>query len=178
MQPALHPSPELVFPSSQYSLDAFTPSPHLVTWQTLGWALVQVKPHSTEQLDEQPSSLSVSPSSHVSVPTILLSPHTGVNVLVPHSGKMGVQPSSFVQVLLHPSPLMVLPSSQASSDAFTPSPQGDVHVSGVAGVPPTQSKPHSTVHVAEHPSLDTELPSSHASKPALLLSPQTVLHVD
>jgi hypothetical protein len=88
------------------------------------------------------------------------------------------QPSSFVQVLLHPSPLMVLPSSQASSDAFTPSPQGDVHVSGVAGVPPTHSKPHSTVQVAEHPSLDTELPSSHASEPALLPSPQTVLHVD
>jgi len=102
MQPALHPSPVTVLPSSQASFDALTPSPQLDS-QTLGWA-VQVNPHSTEQLDEHPSPLSVSPSSHVSVTTTLLSPQTAVNLLVPQSGKKGVHPSSFVQALLHPSP--------------------------------------------------------------------------
>ena len=72
------------------------------------------------------------------MPTTLLSPHTGVNVLLPQSGKVGVQPSSIEQLLLHPSPLTVLPSSQASSDAINPSPQGDVHVSALLGVPPVQ----------------------------------------
>jgi hypothetical protein len=55
--------------------------------QTLGWALVQVKPHSTEQLDEQPSPFTVSPSSHDSslsypgTPTAVFpSPHTGAGV--------------------------------------------------------------------------------------------------
>ena len=78
----------------------------------------------------------------------------------------------------HPSPPILLPSSQASSDAFTPSPQGDEHVSGEVGLPPVQANPHSTVQVAEHPSLDTEPPSSHPSVLALLPSPQTVLHTD
>jgi hypothetical protein len=178
MQPALHPSLVTMLPSSQASLDAFFPSPHIVTVQTLGWALVQVKPHSTEQLDEHPSPLSVSPSSHISVPTALLSPHTGVNVLLPHPGKMGVHPSSFVQTLLHPSPLTLLPSSQGSSDASPPSPQDDEHESGAVGLPPVQLKPHSTVQVAEHPSLDPESLSSHSSEPALYPSSQTVLHVD
>jgi hypothetical protein len=85
--------------------------------------LLHEKPHSTKQLDEHPSPLSVLPSSHVSVPTTLLSPHTGVNVLLSHTGKVEVQPGSISQALLHPSFGTVLPSSQASLDAFTPSPQ-------------------------------------------------------
>jgi hypothetical protein len=137
VQSALQPSLGTVLPSSQASLDALNPSPQLLT-QTLGSELSQVKPHSTEQLDEQPSPLSVSPSSHVSPVTTLLSPHTGVKVLLSHTGKVEVQPSSIEQALLHPSLGTVLPSSQASSDAFFPSPQGDWHVSALLGVPPVQ----------------------------------------
>jgi hypothetical protein len=137
VQPALQPSLGTVLPSSQASLDALNPSPQLLT-QTLGWSLVQVKPHSTEQLDEHPSPFSVSPSSHVSPVTTVLSPHTGVKVLWSHTGKVEVQPSSISQALLHPSLGTVLPSSQASSDAFFPSPQGDWHVSALLGVPPVQ----------------------------------------
>jgi hypothetical protein len=70
--------------------------------------------------------------------TTLLSPHTGVKVLLSHTGKVEVQPSSIEQALLHPSLGTVLPSSQASSDAFFPSPQGDWHVSALLGVPPVQ----------------------------------------
>jgi hypothetical protein len=47
-------------------------------------------------------------------------------------------PASISQALLHPSLGTVLPSSQASSDAFFLSPQGDWHVSGLLGVPPVQ----------------------------------------
>jgi hypothetical protein len=72
------------------------------------------------------------------VPTTLLSPHTGVNVLLSHSGKVEVQPGSISQALLHPSVGTVLPSSQASSDAIFPSPQVDWHVSALLEVPPAQ----------------------------------------
>jgi hypothetical protein len=51
----LHPSPLTVLPSSQASSDARSPSPQLFTEQTLGWALPQLKPHSTEHVDEHPS---------------------------------------------------------------------------------------------------------------------------
>jgi hypothetical protein len=79
VQPALHPSLGTVLPSSQASLDALNPSPQLLT-QTLGSELSQVKPHSTEQLDEHPSPLSVSPSSHVSPPRVFPSPQISLPV--------------------------------------------------------------------------------------------------
>ncbi len=100
-----------------------------------------------------------------------------VQTVSPQSIEEHVHPDNLLQPL-HPSLLSKLPSSQASSDAITPSPQDDVHVSGVVGVPSTQLKPHSTVQVAEHPSPGSEAPSSHTSVPAFLPSPQTVLHVD
>jgi hypothetical protein len=139
------------------------PSPQLDV-HTLGSAVPQSKPHSTVHVAEQPSSASASLSSHVSWPTMMPSPHTDSHVVGPHGTKVQSQPDSrdarTVQSLLHPSPLTVLPSSHASSDAWTLSPQLDVHTLGSA-VP--QSKPHSTVHVDEHPSSATESPSSHAS---------------
>jgi hypothetical protein len=94
VQALLQPSKLTLLPSSQASLDAFAPSPHLVTAQTLGWAPPHAKPHSTEQLDEHPSPLTVLPSSHVSLPAIMLSPHTKTNVLLSQSGMVGVQPGS------------------------------------------------------------------------------------
>jgi hypothetical protein len=51
-----------------------------VPTQTLGSELSQVKPHSTEQLDEHPSPLSVSPSSHVSPPRVFPSPQISLPV--------------------------------------------------------------------------------------------------
>jgi hypothetical protein len=101
----------------------------------------------------------------------------GVHMEIPQGFGKQVHPAFMLQPL-QPSPLTVLPSSQASSEAFFPSPQGDWHVSGVVGVPPVQMKPHSTVQVAEHPSPASEAPSSHPSVPAFWPSPQTVLHVD
>jgi hypothetical protein len=50
--------------------------------QTFGWALVQVKPHSTVHVEEHPSPFSVSPSSHSSPTSFFPSPHAGAGVVV------------------------------------------------------------------------------------------------
>jgi hypothetical protein len=70
---------------------------------------------------EQPSPLTVLPSSHVSVPVSTPSPHSGEHGL---PGTRHSQPASTVwQSAEQPSPLTVFPSSQVSSDVKTPFPQ-------------------------------------------------------
>ena len=92
-----------------------------------------------------------------------------VHVVWRHATVVQVQGAQTVwQSLLHPSSSSVLPSSQVSSDAWTPSPQNDMHALGSA-VP--QSKPHSTVHVDEQPSSLMVLPSSQVSSPCMMPSP-------
>jgi hypothetical protein len=61
----------------------------------------------------------------------------GVQVDIPQGFEEQVHPALMLQPL-HPSPVTVLPSSQSSSDAFTPSPQGDWHVSALLELPPVQ----------------------------------------
>src|SRR5438552_19172201 len=67
----------------------------------------QRSPVSVVQLDEQPSQLTVLPSSHCSVPHTMPSP----------------QPVTSVQLLLQPSQLSVLPSSHSSTASTLPLPQ-------------------------------------------------------
>jgi hypothetical protein len=131
VQLVLHPSLLLRLLSSQTSSDAFNPSLHLDA-QTLGWALPQSKPHSTKHVDEHPSLLRVSSSSHVSAPTTMPSPHTGAHLVSPHPVVLQSQPASMVQLVLHPSLLLRLPSSQTSSDAFNPSLHLDAQLLGSA----------------------------------------------
>jgi hypothetical protein len=156
-QALLHPSLAATLPSSQASLEAFTPSPQVLV-QTLGSALLQVKPHSTEQLDEHPSPVTILPSSHASPKTSFPSPHTGVNELLLQAGKVKVQPASIEQALLHPSPATVLPSSHASADAFNPSPQTDMQFGAgvVSGGP--------RLHVAINPGYDETYPGLSEKK--------------
>src|SRR6266436_1514555 len=67
----------------------------------------QWSPVSSVQVDEQPSQLTVLPSSHCSVPHTMPSP----------------QPVTSVQALLQPSQSSVLPSSHSSPASTTPLPQ-------------------------------------------------------
>src|SRR5262245_7095959 len=75
---------------------------------------LQVRPGSTWQADEQPSPLTLLPSSHSS-DTTRPSPHGDEHTPVP-------QPGSFWQSAEHPSKGIVLPSSQLSAPSFFLSP--------------------------------------------------------
>jgi len=73
VQLALQPSPVDVLPSSQTSLLAMTPSPHVLT-HTEG-APSQLQPDSSAHSDEQPSPAVPLPSSQPSTPARMPSPH-------------------------------------------------------------------------------------------------------
>src|SRR5512133_787069 len=130
------------------------PSPHLGSfWQS----------------EKQPSNGIVLPSSQLSAPSILPSPHVvGVQVLgVPSH----LYPISYLQLGEQPSPAFVLPSSQSSGNAITPSPHRAIWWQGSpAG---THEYPHSTCRqFARQPSPASVFLSSHASSSARTPSPQ------
>src|SRR4051794_23809073 len=104
--------------------------------QTLGCP-PHVHPTSCRQsTPEQPSPLSVWPSSQVSAPRMKPSPQIGLQVLgVPTQ----LKPASTWHVNEQPSPLVALPSSQASGPRSRPSPQIGTQLLGT----PEQSQPGS-----------------------------------
>lgn len=87
-------------------------------------------------MEEQPSLLTILPSSHVSDPSLTESPQIGLQDPTPYPEH--VQPVSTVQVEEHPSPETVLPSSQVSGEIFKLSPH--IGVQDPAPVP-TQEYP-------------------------------------
>src|SRR4029077_4696761 len=115
----------LLVPQSQPSLPSFLPLPQIVGVQAPGAGIVpffgQAAPGSTWQVDEQPSPSVMLPSSHCSIPLIMLSPQAGTQ------GRPGTRhskpPSTVLQSFEQPSPLAVLPSSHASVAPRMPSPQ-------------------------------------------------------
>ena len=95
---------------SPVSLIAFPQAAFLQGWPGVGG---QVEPGSTWHVLEQPSPLTVFPSSQVSLPVSLLSPQIGEQGL---PGTRHSQPGSILwQSAEQPSPLTVFPSSQVSS---------------------------------------------------------------
>lgn len=98
---------------------------------TLG-APVQLQPGSIMQLEEQPSPLSVLPSSHCLPNSTLPSPQAGTQGL-PGTGQ--TQPGSIAeQSPSQPSPLSVFPSSQTSGGTTMPSAQMAFLMQGLPGV--------------------------------------------
>src|SRR5690625_7519171 len=93
------------------------PSPQRSALQ-LPW-LSQVQPGSTRQVCEQPSPLTLFPSSHCSSPATIPSPQCSAK----HCAALQSQPSSSLQLLEHPSPLPLLPSSISSLPALMYSPR-------------------------------------------------------
>ena len=75
LQPVGH-GPVMLVPQSQPSLPSFMPLPQMEALQTLGMP-VQLAPGSIWQVGEQPSSLTMFPSSHCSIPMIMPSPQAG-----------------------------------------------------------------------------------------------------
>jgi hypothetical protein len=75
----VQPSPLFVLASSQASVPARTPSPHVVA-HALGIP-TQVHPVSTVQVAEQPSPAALPASSHASAPATIASPHAVAQVL-------------------------------------------------------------------------------------------------
>ena len=160
----LHPSPLVVFPSSQVSEPARLLSPQ--------WASQVVFP----VFGYNPALQKL----HVSI----------VDVVPPFQ----IAPASIAHDELHPSPFVVFPSSHPSDPALKPSPHTvihdvfvasgvnppvqNVHTSIVVGLPPVQIAFVSMVQLAVHPSLLLVFPSSHFSLPALRLSPHNGTHDD
>src|SRR3569623_1323162 len=123
-------------PASQDSPGATMPLPHTAGLHLLGVDLSQLAPGSMRQVLEQPSPLSVLPSSQDSVPVRMPSPQSGVHRL---PGTRQIQPFSTIwQSAEQPSPPLVLPSSQLSLSVRLPSPQrgGSPFCPGVRQVSP------------------------------------------
>jgi hypothetical protein len=114
----------------------------------------------------------VLPSSHVSLPERLESPHVVLQTL----GCAAVQlnPHSTAHPELQPSPAAVLPSSHPSEVVLIPFPQTSVQLDLPHGRV-EQVHPISDLQFALHPSPLMVLPSSHVSEPASLKSPHLVL---
>src|SRR5262245_14187330 len=153
VQVAEHPSPPTLLPSSHASPPTM-PSPHFDAHAP------PEQSGSARQSPEQPSNGSGLPSSQLSVPSTLPSPHVVcVQVL---GAPLHFQPSSTLQVAEQPSPAVVLPSSHSSGSTTTPSPQRATRWHGLPGG--VHEKPGSTTRQsAVQPSTDSRLPSSHAS---------------
>src|SRR4030095_4925740 len=97
--------------------------------QTLGEAVVQLKPGSTKQVEEHPSPEAGSPSSHCSpgFKTPLPQFTTGVQT---RGDAVQVKPGSIKQILEQPSPESVSPSSHCSPAFKVPLPQTAVQTLG------------------------------------------------
>src|SRR4051812_25091812 len=105
-------------PQSQDSPSSLLPLPHSALSQWLG-SPEQAAPGSFRHKLEQPSPSFAFPSSQVSVPLILPSPHLGTQRL---PGTWHSNPPSVLHSDEQPSLLSLLPSSQLSLAARTPSP--------------------------------------------------------
>jgi hypothetical protein len=160
----LHPSPFELFPSSQYvAIKLYLFASPQISVQVSGVEAdhpVQKYPVSIWQLEFHPSPETVPPSSHPSVPTLLLSPQIGEQVSTEvELPPVQVNPNSTVQEFPHPSPLLPFPSSHISAPTLRPSPQVEVHTEGA----PEQKNPGSIKHAPEQPSPDDPFPSSQVS---------------
>jgi len=134
---------------------------------------VQLYPHSTEHVPEQPSPATVFLSSHCSLPALKPSPHVVEQFDSAQGTREHVQPDSTArQSALHPSPPTVLPSSHVSLPASLPSPHVVLQVSRDVGLPPVQLYPHSVWQLLEQPSSFFEFPSSQDSGSVRSPSPQ------
>ena len=168
---ALHPSPPALLPSSHCFDDSAVrlPSPQFASHLSpvpphvqYGSAPPHENPVSTMHAALHPSSSSVFPSSHSSLPRRIPSPQNAVQ-----SSALQSHPHSTVHWCEQPSYLFRLPSSQdpaavASLPTSSPSPQFGMDVP-FWHQPPVYVHPSSTSHVLEHPSPSTLLPSSHSS---------------
>ena len=159
VQVAEHPSPGVVFPSSQSSLLARRASPQVV--RHVEGVPVQVHAVSVTQVAEHPSPAVAFESSHVSAPTAMRpSPQTERH----DDGLPGahVQPVVTVQPTSQPSPDVMFPSSQTSGPPTTPSPQN-------------ATAPGMLVQVAEHTVHEaTPYCFSHAKSPLHSPAPAAV----
>ena len=122
------------------------------------------------------------PSSHSSIPIVLLSPHISAHLLFIGAVESFMQaaPDSIIQSLLHPSPETRFPSSHCSIfDASIPSPHSVRQMSGDEEVPPEHTHPCSNTHIFEHPSSLILFPSSHFAPllSKIIPSPQISRHV-
>src|SRR3954471_15320199 len=131
---------------------------------------------SLRQKGEQPSPVSLLPSSHSSEPSLVPLPQVvraqawpGVRHCQP-SHSVGPAGSS-THSELQPSPLFMLPSSHCSGPTLMPSPQRV----GRQAAPDGQVQPVSTAQTAEQPSPAVLLPSSQVSPPVTLRSPHTTV---
>src|SRR5712671_4720214 len=139
--------------------------------------VLQAKPASIWQVDEQPSPLMVLPSSHC-----LVSPGNSrpLPQAVAHGPPAGGQVGSSRQNGEQPSPVVVLPSSHCSEPCLTPSPHMVVvHTVGpaqpLASLALVQDQPSasvggllSSVQRGLQPSPAVAFPSSHCSLPATM----------
>lgn len=114
--PEDHPSPDIIFPSSQASPPLSTPFPHscVQVEGDVGDPFTHVHPDSIPQPLLQPSPDDVFPSSHASVLILRPSPHTADHTVCPFSGTLQLNPTSNVQLGEQPSHITELPSSHAS----------------------------------------------------------------
>ena len=161
-------------PQSQASPASFTPFPQTALVHDPGPVPEQVAPGSIWQLLEQPSPLTVLPSSQASLPLRTLSPQIGTQGL-PGTGQR--QPASTAeQLAAQPSPDPVLLSSQASVGASRPSPQMAVskHALPMFG----QTQLFSIWQSGVQPSPAVMLWSSHCSPGSSMPFPQVVVMVD
>jgi len=126
---------------------------------------VQVHPVSTDQLESQPSPLTVLLSSQLPVATFITFPSPQISeqeLAVVESPSVHVYPDSTAQEASHPSPVAVFPSSQYPAIGLItfPSPQISEHELALEELPDVHVHPVSTLQLESQPSPFTVLLSS------------------
>lgn len=133
------------------------------------------------QFARQPMLSNMFPSSQISVPTFLPSPHIGVQVVVSPRVEYvftHVHPDSKEHKFEHPSFSTKLPSSHYSVPLMYPSPQSPKQETGVVSDPPKQFHPGKFPEQSDkHPILSSGFPSSHISPGFIIPSPQIGVQV-
>jgi hypothetical protein len=155
----LHPSPEIVLPSSHVSGAVIIEFPQIVV-QTVAFDPTQEYPAAGPVfVGLHPGA---APASHVSKPTD--KPSFAIGVQVEGIIKFEqAHPVSTVQVAEHPSPAAIPLSSQVSGAIMIPSPQTMVHTEAEAELPGVQVYPTADpIHPRLQP-IPLFEPSSHVS---------------